>query len=302
MNVRKSILSYLALHSSVVPRSHPQSYHKECRQRGSPNGMEKNNKMKSVRPNYFVCIPLSGNKGLVEELIKVQNHVSSKFEMLKECAIERNKFHMSLLILHVKKSQMESSKEAFHEAMEEIKKLNHQAISFNTLETFRNDVLYAGLHEGSRKYIINMIALLRDSFAKRDIHICSNRRGKEEAREKKRPSGTMEKSVANPIDKGAANPIRKGAANQSDKSEASPSTNQCGDKEEVTPHVTIMKNSYLRKIYANRKPQIFADYYADFNLSKLQNERVLPNKIQFLEMDTDSTTSYYRVIAECGLP
>ncbi|ANQ08650.1 Uncharacterized protein PCOAH_00030350 [Plasmodium coatneyi] len=286
MNVRKSILNYLILHSSIVRRNHHKSYHKKCSHHGSLNEMEKNSKMKNVRPNYFVCIPLSGNKALVEELLKVQNHVASKFEILKECAIERNKFHISLLILHVKKSQMESSKEAFHEAMEKIKKLNHQAISFDTLETFRNDVLYAGLQEDSRKYIVNMTALLRDSFAKRDIHIFSNHKGKEEAREKKRPSGAIEKSVTNPTDKGAA----------------PPSTHQCADKEQITPHVTIMKNSYLRKIYANRKPQIFPDYYADFNLSKLQNERVVPNKIQFLEMDTDSATSYYRVIAECDLP
>ncbi|KJP87123.1 hypothetical protein AK88_03169 [Plasmodium fragile] len=278
MNVRKSILNYLILHSSIVRRHHHKSYHKECGHRGSPTGMEKSSKMKNVRPNYFVCIPLSGNKALVEELLKVQNHVASKFEMLKECAIERNKFHISLLILHVKKSQMESCKEAFHEAMEEIKKMNHQAISFDTLETFRNDVLYAGLQEDSRKYIMNMIDLLRDSFAKRDIHIFSNRKGKEEAQEKKRPSGSIEKSTAKP------------------------STHQSGDKEQITPHLTIMKNSYLRKIYVNRKPQIFPDYYADFNLSKLQNERVVPNKIQFLEMDTDSATSYYRIIAECGLP
>ncbi|SCO67769.1 conserved Plasmodium protein, unknown function [Plasmodium vivax] len=294
MNVRKGILNYLTLHSTIVRRNHHRSYHKECRQQGSPHGMEKNSKMKNVRPNYFVCIPLSGNKALVEEFLKVQNHVASKFEMLKECAIERNKFHISLLILHVKKSQMESSKEAFHEAMAEIKKLNHQAISFDTLETFRNDVLYAGLQEGSRKYVMNVIALLRDSFAKRDIHIFGNRTGREEARGKKRASGASDKSAANPIDKSAANP--------SDKSAAPPGTHQRDDKEQITPHVTIMKNSYLRKIYSNRKPQIFADYYADFNLSKLKNERVVPNKIQFLEMDTDSATSYYRIIAECGLP
>ncbi|CAA9988707.1 conserved Plasmodium protein, unknown function [Plasmodium knowlesi strain H] len=286
MNVRKSILNYLILHSSIVRRNHNKSYQKECRQSGSLNWMEKNRKMKSVRPNYFVCIPLSGNKGLVEELIKVQNHVASKFEMLKECAIERNKFHISLLILHVKKSQMVASKEAFREAIEEIKKLNHQAISFDTLETFRNDVLYAGLKEDSRKYVVNMIALLRDAFTKRDIHIFSNHKGKEEAREKTRPSGAIDKGIGNRTDKGAA----------------VPSTYQCSEKEQITPHVTIMKNSYLRKIYANRKPQIFADYYADFNLSKLQTERVVPNKIQFLEMDTDSATSYYRVIDECGLP
>ncbi|GAB66937.1 hypothetical protein PCYB_102870 [Plasmodium cynomolgi strain B] len=299
MNVRKSILNYLILHSSIVRRNHHKSYHKECRQRGSPNGMEKNSKMKSVRPNYFVCIPLSGNKALVEELLKVQNHVASKFEMLKECAIERNKFHISLLILHVKKSQMESSKEAFHEAMEEIKKLNHQAISFDTLETFRNDVLYAALQEGSR----NAANPIGKSAANPIGKSAANPIGKSAANPiGKSAANPIGKSAANPIDKSAANPIDKSAANPIDKSAASPSTHQRGDKEEITPHMTIMKNSYLRKIYANRKPQIFPDYYADFNLSKLQNERVLPNKIQFLEMDTDSATSYYRIIAECGLP
>ncbi|GAW81427.1 hypothetical protein, conserved [Plasmodium gonderi] len=277
MNIRKGIFNFLTLQNTIVHRN----YFRNFTQSSKQHMLREHNKMKNARANYFICIPLSSHKTVVEELVQVQNHVIGKYDMLKECAIEKNKFHISLLILHIKKSQLETSKEAFHDAMHEIKKITHQPISFDKLETFRNDVLYLGLKESSQNYIMNIITLLRNSFIRRGIQIVTNSRSaKDDAKKKILPNSLTEKANV-----------------------TSSIINTSKDKEEhITPHLTIMKNSYVRKIYANRKPLIFPDYYADVNLSKLQNENVILNKIQFLEMDTDLSTLYYRVIAECDLP
>ncbi|CRH00537.1 conserved Plasmodium protein, unknown function [Plasmodium relictum] len=278
MKIKKSIYKYLGFYSLFFKGNDNKEFH--C--------LRKNTNMTYLKPNYFVCIPLN-NEVVSKELLKIQNHITMKYDKLKECLIEKKKFHISLLILYIKKSQIELSKEAFHEAVEEIKKIDQEKISFNKLETFRNDVLYLSFKESSNNYIINIINILKKSFAKRDIKIIYNKKNKNDENQKKTANKNEIKSDLDKSD------INKNGTNKNNLSKNS------NDTERITPHLTIMKNSYMKKNYVNKKPKIFADYYSDFDLTNLLKEHLIANKIQFLEMDTDSSTSYYKILSECSL-
>ncbi|CRG97907.1 conserved Plasmodium protein, unknown function [Plasmodium gallinaceum] len=280
MNIKKSICKYLNFYYIFIKSDHNNKKFHFIRE---------NTKMTTIKPNYFICIPLN-NEVICNELVKIQNHIVMKYDKLKECSIEKNKFHISLLILYIKKSQIELSKEAFHEAMDEIKKIEHEKILFDKLDTFRNDVLYLSLKESSNDYIINMINVLKKSFEKRDIKIIYNKtKNKNNEKQKKNDNKNEIKNNLDKSDINKDNPIKNNINKNSN------------DTEKITPHLTIMKNSYMKKIYVNRKPQIFADYYSDFNLTNLLKEHFVANKIQFLEMNIDSFTSYYKILSECNL-
>ncbi|SBT71749.1 AKAP-like protein, putative [Plasmodium malariae] len=295
MNIRRSIYRCFSLYQVFIRSDyhysndyhyiyHYEYYSKYCNDNHNIISNTKyrlytlqHNKMSHVRPNCFVCIPLNNNKVVTEELVKIQNHVITKYEMLKECIVEQNKFHISLLILYIKKSQLEESRKAFHEAMKGIKKMNQMNICFDKLETFRNDVLYVSLKDESKNYIIDLIKILKESFEKRDIKIiCNSKKSKRDDKKSKKNN-------------------KQGIKQNEDMHKINSS------EEQITPHLTIMKNSYMKKIYMNKKPQIFPDYYSDFNLTKLMSEHLLPTKIQFLEMDIDSSTLYYKILEECNL-
>ncbi|SBS89608.1 AKAP-like protein, putative [Plasmodium ovale] len=247
--------------------------------------------MSNLKPNYFICIPMSSNRVVVEELVKIQNHVISKFDVLKDCIIEKNKFHISLLILHIKKGQIELSKEAFQEGMEKIKQMeNHQNIAFDKLETFRKDVLYVSLKDESVKYVTSIIECMRESFVKRDIKIVGNsgKGGGDNAGNRNEGDKDMSGKGKYELTARSKNDIPGQKKNNA---------KEIG-KEKVIPHLTVMKNSYVTRFYVNKRPQIFPSYYADFDLTKLQNERFVPSKIQLLQMDQDPATAYYKILSE----
>ncbi|SOV11897.1 conserved Plasmodium protein, unknown function [Plasmodium gaboni] len=264
MNIKRSIYHYLSC-SSLSIQNHYQHNNTlfPCF-----HSLRNNNKMSYLRPNYFICIPIN-NENICNELINIQKHILVKYDELKDCIIERNKFHISLLILHIKKDQMELSKEAFNEGMEKIKNMNKEKISFDKLDTFRNDVLYLSLKENSNKYIINMINHLIDSFSKRGIKIIFNNKK-----------------------------ITKEKISNNNKKELNKNPN---DLQHITPHLTIMKNSYMKKMYMNKKPQIFPFFYTDYDLTNLLKEQMDIQKIQFLEMDMDTSTSYYKILSEFNI-
>ncbi|CAD51493.1 hypothetical protein PFAG_00985 [Plasmodium falciparum Santa Lucia] len=265
MNIKRSIYHYLS-YSSFLIKNH---YHHNNTIYPCFHSLRNNNKMSYFRPNYFICIPIK-NDNICNELINIQKHVLVKYDELKDCIIERNKFHISLLILHIKKNQIELSKEAFNEAMEKIKKnMHNEKICFEKLDTFRNDVLYLSLKEDSNKYIINIINHLIDSFSKRGIKIIFNN---------KKPA--------------------KEILSNNNKKELNKNSN---DLQHITPHLTLMKNSYMKKMYMNKKPQILPFFYTDYDLTNLLKEQIDIQKIQFLEMDMDTSTSYYKIVSEFNL-
>ncbi|SCM22240.1 AKAP-like protein, putative [Plasmodium chabaudi chabaudi] len=262
MNVKKLFYKYLSFHSFLINKNNYSNIKLNNLSRGK-------NIMSHIKPNYFICIPLNDNKIILNELLNIQKFVISKCDLLNECAIEKEKFHISLLILYIKnKTQIDLSKEAFNEAVTEIKKINKQNLYFKNLDTFHNDVLYLSLKEESNDYIISLANIFKKCFEKRNIKIIYNSR------------------------KHVNNQKREQNNNKNKNDE----TDDCKNK--ITPHLTLMKNSHLARIYMNRKPKIFPDYYSDFNLTKLLNEHITPNKIQLLEMDIDPVTSYYKIISE----
>ncbi|CXI61925.1 conserved Plasmodium protein, unknown function [Plasmodium berghei] len=261
MNIKKLFYKYLSFHSFLINKNNYNNTKLNNLFRGK-------NIMSHIKPNYFICIPLNDKKVILNELLNIQKFVVSKCDILNECIIEKEKFHISLLILYVKnKTQIDLSKEAFNEAITEIKKINKKNLYFKNLDTFHNDVLYLSLKEESNDYIILLANIFRKSFEKRNIKIVYN----------SRKHVNSQKREQNDDDKNGE-------------------TYDCKNK--ITPHLTLMKNSHLSRIYMNRKPKIFPDYYSDFNLTKLLTEHITPNKIQLLEMDVDSTTSYYKIVSE----
>ncbi|VWU51122.1 conserved protein, unknown function [Hepatocystis sp. ex Piliocolobus tephrosceles] len=286
-----------------------------CDKKKNRYNYSKKNNTRHVKPNYFICIPIETiNHVLIDELLKIQNHVINKYDKLEECAIEKNKFHISLLVLHIKPNELDTAKRAFHEAITQIKKINKENIFFKDLATFRNDVLYLCLTEESVTYVTRLVQIIKDSFSKGGIQIVDNKR--REGRHGKSATGAGTSVVGDGkssigagtsvVGDGKSN-TGDGKSNTGDGTSVTTGNSTIGTHNnedhditdsDIIPHLTVMKNSKMLKYYKSKLPKIYPDCYNDFNLSKIHAQQLTKHKIQFLMMDIDSTTSYYKIISE----
>lgn len=253
-------------------------------------------KEKKLRPNCFVSIPFT-DKFLCSELLKIQNHMKEKYELFKECCIEKNRFHISLIILHVTKEQNDLVKEAFTEAMQKVKAMKSQKIQFNSLQTFHNDVLFIDLIKESQLFLMQMVQEFQKSFENKGIHIVYN-----EKKDDKIKKNDRKKNKEDPIEKKENKEEETNDHTDSEREENKQKEDiENQNEKEVNLHLTIMKNSMMKKKYTQKPPKFYKKLYEDFDVSNISMKQFSIDKIQLLDMSIDKSTSYYTILDEVML-